>query len=284
MKHLILGSSGQIGFHLVEYLTSINEEVIPFDIVNNPNEDLRIWNNAYLYEKIEIADYIYFLSFDVGGSNYLKQYQDSYSFIRNNIQIMDRTFDAIYTLNKPFLFASSQMSNISHSSYGLLKAIGEKYTTSLNGLTVKLWNIFGYESPTNSRPFGRLKNDVVTDFIEMAIYDKQIKMRTDGKEIRQLLYASDCAKCMVTLMKMYDTLDKTKNYHISSYVWSSIYEIALEVQNQTGCKVERGNKIDDVQFDKKNEPDPYILQFWKPTLTLSQGITEIIRRNKESKI
>ncbi len=33
MKHLILGSSGQIGFHLVSYLKSVGEEVIEFDIV-----------------------------------------------------------------------------------------------------------------------------------------------------------------------------------------------------------------------------------------------------------
>ena len=35
MKHLVLGSSGQIGYHLVSYLHSIGEKVIEFDIVNN---------------------------------------------------------------------------------------------------------------------------------------------------------------------------------------------------------------------------------------------------------
>ena len=105
-------------------------------------------------------------------------------------------------------------------------------------------------------------------------------MRTDGKEIRQMLYASDCAKCMAHLMLNYDTLDKTKNFHISSFTWSSIYDIAREVQRQIPCEIIRGEMTDDVQFDKKNEPDPYILSLWKPTLTLEDGIAEIIKRNK----
>jgi len=284
MKHLILGSSGQVGSHLKEYLLSIGEEVIDFDIINSPVQDLRVSYNLNLYDKIIMSDYVYFLAFDVGGSKYLKQYQDSYEFIDNNMKIMNNVIQILSYTKKPFLFTSSQMSNISTSSYGLLKAIGEKYTNSLNGLVVRLWNIYGYESPTFERSLNRLKNDVVTDFIQMATFDKLIKMRTDGSELRQMLYASDCAKCMADLMLMYDELDKLKNYHISSFTWSSIYDIALEVQKQISCEIIKGEISDDVQFDKQNKPDPYILELWKPTLTLSDGISEIIRRRNEFKL
>ena len=40
-KILILGSSGQIGFHLKEYLGKKNYKVFNFDIVDGKSNDLR---------------------------------------------------------------------------------------------------------------------------------------------------------------------------------------------------------------------------------------------------
>ena len=46
----------------------------------------------------------------------------------------------------PFIFASSQMSNMSHTHRTvLMKRVGELYTKSLNGLIVKFWNVYGIE-------------------------------------------------------------------------------------------------------------------------------------------
>ena len=52
MKHLVLGSSGQVGYHLVDILTKQKQEVITFDIVEASNQDLRIYNSELLEEKI----------------------------------------------------------------------------------------------------------------------------------------------------------------------------------------------------------------------------------------
>ena len=41
---------------------------------------------------------------------------------------MTKTFELLKKYNKKFLFASSQMSNMSYSNYGILKLIGEKIT------------------------------------------------------------------------------------------------------------------------------------------------------------
>jgi hypothetical protein len=47
----------------------------------------------------------------------------------NNMRIMSNTFDAISNNQvTPFIFASSQMAEMSYSSYGMLKALGEKIT------------------------------------------------------------------------------------------------------------------------------------------------------------
>ena len=100
------------------------EEVIEFDIERIPSEDLRIADNQLLKSCIAKANFVFFLAFDVGGSNYLKTYQHSFDFLSNNIKIMNNTFDYLRRSGIPFIFASSQMSNMSHSPYGILKATG----------------------------------------------------------------------------------------------------------------------------------------------------------------
>jgi nucleoside-diphosphate-sugar epimerase len=275
MKHLILGSSGQIGFHLVSYLKSVGEEVIEFDIVESPNQDLRIYNNNMLEQAINECDFVHFLAFDIGGSLYMEKYQDTFGFIDNNIKIMDRTFDLLKKYNKPFIFASSQMSNMSYSTYGILKAIGEKYTESLNGLVVKFWNVYGYEKDEE-------KSHVITDFIKMA-QSGIIKMRTTGTEVRQFLYGDDCSECLFTLSKFYKTIDRNKELHITNFKWTSIEEIAEIIQGEIECKIVPGIKEDNVQRDKRNEPNDYILNYWKPRTTLKEGIKEIINLIKKEK-
>ena len=95
-------------------------------------------------QAIKRADFVHFLAFDVGGSTYLAKYQNTFDFIHNNMKLMTNTFELLREYNKPFIFASSQMSNMSFSIYGL-KAMGERYARVLGGLTVKFWNVYGIE-------------------------------------------------------------------------------------------------------------------------------------------
>jgi nucleoside-diphosphate-sugar epimerase len=268
MTHLVLGSSGQIGNYLVKHLKDKGDKVYEFDITRSPTEDLRTYANSFLYHSMDASDYVHFLAFDIGGSTYLKKYQDTYQFINNNIKIMDRTFELIKYLKKPFTFASSQMSNMNHSTYGLLKAVGEKYTESLGGLVVKFWNVYGYE--TNEE-----KAHVITDFIKMAKQNKVINMRTDGEEVRQFLYGRDCAECLDILSQNYNTIDREKPLHITNFEWTSIYDVAKTIQSKLECDIVRGYLKDDIQQDKRNEPDPYILNHWTPKTKLEDGIWEI---------
>jgi len=268
MKHLVLGSSGQVGYHLVNILKQQNQEVLTFDIIESPDQDLRVYNNTLLEEKIKECDFIYFLAFDIGGSVYLAKYQNTFDFISNNIKIMNNVFDLIKKYNKPFIFASSQMSNMSYSTYGVLKAIGERYTEALNGLVVKFWNVYGYEQDEE-------KSHVITDFIKMAKKDGVIKMRTDGEEFRQFLYGDDCAECLIKLCKNYNFIERNKQLHITNFKWDSIYSIAQIIQKITNCEIIKGENKDTVQLDKRNDPDPYILNFWRPKTELTEGIIKI---------
>lgn len=271
MASLILGSQGQIGSALSKFLKINGEEVIEFDIERNSYEDLRITDNQLLKNHLEKASFVYFLAFDVGGSNYLKSYQHSYEFLSNNIKIMEYTFAELKKKKIPFIFASSQMSNMTHSPYGILKSIGETYTRALKGLIVKFWNVYGVE-------YDPKKFHVITDFINMALTSKEIKMQTDGSEKRQFLHADDCSECLLKLSKIYNDIHRDKNLHITSYKWNSIYEVALIVSKIIGkeIKITPSEVSDTVQAGYLNEPDPYILNFWKPKIDLEEGIGKVI--------
>ena len=270
MKHLVLGSEGQIGGHLVNYLKKNNEDFIELDIRRTTAEDLRIYDSELLTKKIKECDMVHFLAFDVGGSEYMKKYQNSYDFIANNIKIMNSVFDRLKQYNKPFIFASSQMSNMLHSTYGILKSVGESYTRALNGVSVKFWNVYGYENDPE-------KTHVITDFIAMAKIEGKITMKTDGQEERQFLYGEDCAECLLILSKMYNEIDRSKSLHITSFEWTKIIDIAEIISSECNdCPIYPSTKKDNVQRNIKNEPDDYILNFWKPKTKLEQGIRNII--------
>ena len=87
MTSLIIGSSGQIGNHLTSFLKNKKERVLEFDISITHKHDLRIPNNTILEDYICKSDFIYFLAFDVGGSRYLKEYQNDPKFIFQLAQI-----------------------------------------------------------------------------------------------------------------------------------------------------------------------------------------------------
>jgi nucleoside-diphosphate-sugar epimerase len=261
-----LGSNGQIGRPLTKYLR-LNNEVIEFDNHSNPPQDLRTPNVLDLI--LPTVDFVFFLAFDVGGSIYLKNKQDTYEFISNNIKIMNNTFDNLKKFNTPFIFASSQMSSMSHSSYGILKRIGEKYTNSLNGKTVKLWNIYG-------KGWTGEKASAIISFIEMAKESNCIQMSTTGDEVRQFLYVEDCCKCLNIIMDRFDEIEE-KQLDVSSFKWTSIKEIAEIVSHYfNDCEVIPSEETDDIQRSFLVEPHGDILKYWQPETTIENGIKYLL--------
>ena len=269
MKILVLGSDGQIGQSLIEYLKKINHDVVEFDIFSNPITDLRV--PGILNGILPTIDFVFFLAFDVGGSVYLKSYQNSYEFISNNIKIMNNTFDSLRMYNTPFIFASSQMSEMSYSTYGNLKHIGEKYTYCLNGKVTKFWNVYGYEQDYN-------KSHVVTDFILKAKENNMIEMLTTGNEARQFLYVDDCSKCLNIIMNSFFDI-KEKHIDVSSFEWIKIIDLAKIVSsNFNNCPIYAGNDVDDVQRNALKEPNNNVLKYWTPDTSITVGIKKIIEK------
>ena len=283
----ILGSSGQIGAYLTEYLQREDKyDVREFDIVNGEHQDLTIIPNQELHRVIMTSDFVFFLAFDVGGSRYLKKYQHTFDFVNNNSRILTSVFDLLGRYKVPFVFASSQMSNMSHSPYGVLKRVGELYTQTLKGLVVKFWNVYGIEKDME-------KAHVITDFIRKGFEEGSFEMLTDGTEERQFLYAEDCCEALETIMEHYSDFKPTDPLHVTSFNSTSIKDVANMIQGQFNLlgadvdpkymdvSINPGLARDSVQMDKRNEADNYILGWWTPTTTLDKGIAKVFAEMKK---
>ena len=273
MKVTILGSSGQIGAYLTEYLRDKGHHVIEFDKNNSYHEDMTTIPNPFLKNAIMDSDFIFFLAFDVGGSRYLKKYQHTFKFIDNNARMLAGAFEHLAEHEKPFIFASSQMSSMSYSPYGVMKRVGELYTRSLNGLIVKFWNVYGIEKDHD-------KAHVITDFIRKGFETGVIDMMTDGTEQREFLYAEDCCEALERLMLEYDQFTSDSELHITSFRSTTILEIAKIIQgifkaNGKTVAVEKAQTKDEVQKDARNEANPFIRKWWKAKTSIEDGIEKI---------
>ena len=286
-KVTILGSSGQIGAYLTEYLRREDKyDVREFDLVNGEHQDMRNIPSPELHRVIQTSDFIFFLAFDVGGSRYLKKYQHTFDFVNNNARMMVNAFGLIEKYKKPFVFASSQMSNMSYSPYGVLKRVGELYTQTLKGLTVKFWNVYGIEKDHE-------KAHVITDFIRKGFEEGDFEMMTDGTEERQFLYAEDCCEALETIMENYSDFKPTDPLHVTSFHSHSIKYVADTIQGQFNLlgtdvdpkymdvRIKPGLAKDSVQMDKRNEADNYILGWWLPKTTLDKGIAKVFAEMKK---
>ena len=279
MKITVLGSSGQIGAYLTEYLRGKGHTVHEFDVVNGEDQDLTKIPNPELERVIEDCDFCFFLAFDVGGSRYLKKYQHTFDFINNNARLMVNVFGLLEKYNKRFVFASSQMSNMSYSPYGVMKRVGELYTQTLKGLTVHFWNVYGIEHDAE-------KSHVITDFIRKGFEQGDFEMMTDGTEERQFLYAEDCCEALETVMESYTDFKPEDALHITSFHGSTIKEVADIIQGQFNLidrpvRISPGLAKDSVQMDKRNQASNYITGWWMPKTNLQDGIGKVFAEMKK---
>jgi nucleoside-diphosphate-sugar epimerase len=280
MKVTILGSSGQIGAYLTEYLRDKGHQVIEFDKNFDERHDMTVIPNIKLHGAIHQSDFVFFLAFDVGGSHYLKKYQHTFGFLDNNARMMVNAFEYIQKYKKPFVFASSQMSNMSYSPYGVMKRVGELYTRSLNGLIVKFWNVFGIETDME-------KAHVITDFIKKGFETGTIDMMTDGTEEREFLYAEDCCEALEAVMENYSDFTSNDELHITTGDSTDILGIARTIQSlfkeiDREVTIAPSESKDEVQKDARNVPDPYIKKWWQPKTSVTEGITKVFNEMKKN--
>lgn len=255
---LVLGSSGVIGTALCNRLRDQGYKVVEWDIKNTFTQDLTnpIYNGA-LKREIEKVDFVFFLAYDVGGAKYISNVD--IDFVNRNVMIMLNTFNLLE--NKKFVFASSTMYNMDNV-YGILKHLGEKYTTLLGGVSTRLWNVYGCEKSSK-------KSHVIADMIHKWKTNGYVELLTSGEEERQLLHADDCADAFIEIMKNYD--DIPTSIDISSFEWTKIKDVAKFI-----CDDVRVTDVTVTTHDRQNVPRETILKYWKPKIDLKTGIQKII--------
>jgi len=270
MDVLVLGSEGLIGKSVCKLLYSNNFKVIHWDIKLNKDHDLRIKN--CIDDVLKTVNYVIFLAFDVGGSKYNVNNKE---YIDNNMKIILYTFESLNKNPKPFIYTSSCMSNMVTNSYGSLKNISEFYVKILNGVNLKLWNIYGFEEVNE-------KSHVMCDFIHSAINDRIIKIKSNGNEKRQFLHVDDLSRAILVILKDY-SLFQSKTIDISTYKWISIYKLAKKIKKilkkiyNIEIMILTGTGNDSHVL--RNEPNKSILNDkWKYKINLNNGIIDIIKK------
>jgi nucleoside-diphosphate-sugar epimerase len=269
MSYLILGSDGLIGKSFASYLEQKSKKVYRWDIKMGADFDLRNPNNLKkLHKYVHDADYILFAAYDIGGAKFLEN--ASIDILSNNMHIMLNVFSVLEIYKKPFIFLSSQMSNLLDNDYGTSKRIGEFFTKFHSGINVRLWNVYGHEDIS-------IKSHVIPDFIDMALLNNKITMRTNGEEKRQFVYDSDCAEALYILFDNYNEF-KSTNVDLATGVWTSIVDISIIIQKlMDNIVIIPGKKTDTIQ--KIREPNLKLLKYWTPKISLEQGISSIIKKH-----
>lgn len=258
ITNLVIGSEGFIGKPFCEYLKSLNEKVIPFDIKRSKKEDGRTYKFNF-----ESIDRVYFLAWDVGGSKYLYQQKLQLFQLHWNLQLLTNVMNQIEKQRPKFLFVSSQLSE-ENTVYGVIKRLGELWTQLLGGRCLRVWNAYGILEPQD------IKSHVISDFVYQAVKFGRIQMLTDGSEWRQFTHIDDICRAFHLALTSKD-IDRCI-YDVCSYEQVTIREVAKIVSHLTGAKIIPGKRqgLSPEALNKGRIPD------WLPTITLREGIKRMV--------
>ncbi len=258
MKNLVIGSEGFIGKPFVKFLKSKGEEVVCFDIKNNPKtEDARIAKINF-----ENIDRVYFLAWNVGGAKFLYKEDLQLEQLDWNLKLLQNVMNQLEKSKKPFLFISSQLAEEYDTVYGVTKRLGEVWTRLLGGTFIRQWNVYGpIEEET-------IRSHVVSDFVSQAINTGEIRMLTTGQEKRQFIHIDDVCEAWYKAMN-----DNIKGVHdVTSFEWVNVIDLANNISRLTGAKVIPGDKIG-------STPDTPIkgkIPGWSPKIDLNSGLQKMI--------
>lgn len=255
--NLVIGSEGFVGKSFCNFLEQKGEEVRRFDLKRGINEDGRIFN----FDFTDI-DRVYFLAWEVGGSKYL--YREDIQFVQldSNLKLMLNIFPQLQAAKVPFLFISSQLAEEVDTVYGTTKRLGEVWTHLIDGVRVRLWNVYGgYEPPTE-------RSHVVADFAWQALRTGEIRMLTTGEELRQFIYIDDVCHGFYSALNQ-----KLPNIcDISSFEWVPVYRVAEIIANLTSAKVVQGSKRGSTPITPMCGKVPG----WVPQISLEEGLERMI--------
>jgi len=264
MKNLVIGSEGFVGRPLCGYLQSQGEEVVRFDIKRGEHEDGR-----RVRLSLEGIDRVYFLAWEVGGAKYL--YRDDVQFVQLdwNLQLLLNLMPQLRAAAVPFLFVSSQLAEEYDTVYGVTKRLGEVWTHLLQGVRVRLWNVYGgYEDRTE-------RSHVVADFVHQALDHGRIDMMTTGEEVRQFIHVDDvCRAFHAALSGRFQGV-----YDVSTFEWVRVLDVAQIIGELTGADIIPGTQ----EGSTPVTPMAGKIPGWNPAFNLREGLAEMVALYKSRK-
>jgi nucleoside-diphosphate-sugar epimerase len=262
IRNLVLGSSGFVGRPFCEYLTSQGESVVTYDIKESEAMDARM--SALPLENI---DRVYFLAWEVGGAKYLYQDKVQQKQLDWNLQLMLNVMPQLDDANIPFLFVSSQLAEETDTAYGVTKRLGEVWAHIIEGVRVRLWNVYGGYEPISVR------SHVVADFVWQALEHGKINMLTDGQEKRQFIHIDDVCSGFrrAVELRSNDIVD------ITSFEWVKVLDVANTIAELTGAEVFPGKKIGRTPIT----PIKGKLPGWHAEISLHDGLSKMIEKYRQ---
>jgi nucleoside-diphosphate-sugar epimerase len=259
IANLVLGSEGFVGKPLCRYLKNIGERVIHFDIKRGMEEDGRV-----VQLNLAEVDRVYFLAWDVGGAKYLYREEIQLQQINWNMKLLLNIMPQLQKKAVPFLFVSSQLAEEHGTVYGVTKRLGEVWTHLLEGVRVRLWNVYGpLEEPSE-------RSHVVADFVHQAATTGEIRMLTTGKEKRQFIHIDDvCRGFHQALSQQLKGI-----YDVTSFEWVRVRDVAEIISAISGAKIVVGKKTGSTPITPMQGKIPG----WNPTVTLQVGLTRMLEQ------
>jgi nucleoside-diphosphate-sugar epimerase len=258
LTNLVIGSDGFVGRPFCDYLESIGEKVVRFDIKRSVDEDARV---AVL--DLSEMDRIYFLAWDVGGAKYLYRDDAQFRQLDWNLSLMLNLMPQLQKASKPFLFVSSQLAEETDSVYGVTKRLGEVWTKLLGGVRVRLWNVYGAVENVSDR------SHVVADFLYQAKKYGEIKMLTSGDEMRQFIHISDvCHALHSALSQQIQGI-----YDVTSFEWVRVRDVGEIIAKLTNSKLILGK----LEGSTPRTPIMGKIPNWKPKVELIQGLSMMVK-------
>lgn len=264
LRNLVIGSEGFVGKPFCAYLESLGESVVRLDIKRGEHEDARV-----IELSLDHIDRVYFLAWDVGGAKYLYRDEVQFRQLDWNLNLLLNVMPQLQKRKLPFLFVSSQLAEEYDTVYGVTKRLGEVWTHLLNGVRVRLWNVYGPLEPPSER------SHVVADFVHQAVTAGQIRMLTTGEETRQFVHIDDVSRAFHLALS--SRLGGV--YDITSFEWVTVRRVADVIAEQTGANVVPGSKIGSTPLTPMQGKIPG----WNPTMTLEDGLRRMIQQTRGAK-
>lgn len=302
---LITGGAGFIGTNLCKRLLNDGHKVICVDnlytgqmrniepLMNNPsfkfiNHD--IIKPLNIEEKI---DEIYNLACPASPPHYQKDpiftIQTNFMGISNMLEIAKKNKCKILQASTSEVYGDPLEHPQKETYWGHVNCVGIRScydegkrcaeTLCFNyineyGVDVKIIRIFNTYGPSMDKDDGR----VVTNFINQALYDKDITIYGDGTQTRSFQFVDDLIEAMIRVMKTDNTFHGPINLgNPNEFTIKELAEITLELIKDSKSKIIYEELPQDDPCKRK--PDISLAKEklgWEPKIQLREGLKKTI--------